>query len=377
MFDPSQLTINSKNYQVLDRIGEGSFGKVYKAKQFPNNQIVAIKIQNKITESEKILVKQFLGRKFKNLVNIFDYEEQQNLIYIVMEYCRVSLYDQIQKKTISPKDARYVMKEIINGIYELHKLGLAHRDIKPENILIYELQDQGQTQEIYKICDFGTSKELDKLQTKQVGTPYYLAPEQLQNNEQQQLYSSSIDIWAFGSVMYELFTNTPLFNGVTVVQIYNNILNLDINQKIDNLKDLELKYKNLLKRMLQRNPNDRINIDQIKKEIEEKRSFSVDRKPQFINNNFQFAKKNLDLKTPVQINQSAIINTNYQMTNSNAPLQFQNQNQQNQFKILAPCSNIQNSQQIAKPPLKFNQNQFQIQQKFTQHRQNNSVSDKQ
>ncbi|CAD8061266.1 unnamed protein product [Paramecium sonneborni] len=190
-----------------------------------------------------------------------------------MEYCRVSLYDYILKNPLKPKDARYVMKEIINGIEELHKLGLAHRDIKPENILIFELEDQGRIQEIYKICDFGTTKEFDKLVTKQVGTPYYLAPEQIQNN-QQELYSESIDIWAFGSVMYELFTRTPLFNGNTAIEIYDKIMNLNINEKIDSLIDLDFKYKQLLKQMLNRNPQYRIKIQEIKNLVNEVKSIS-------------------------------------------------------------------------------------------------------
>ena len=77
------------------------------------------------------------------------------------------------------------MKEIANGIKELHSIGLTHRDIKPENILIKILKcENGVEQQVYKLCDFGTIKDSKNMITQKLGTPYYIAPEQL--NIQQQ-----------------------------------------------------------------------------------------------------------------------------------------------------------------------------------------------
>ncbi|CAK75158.1 unnamed protein product (macronuclear) [Paramecium tetraurelia] len=298
MSNPSHLKINSIVYIIQAPLGQGTFGKVYKAQQFSSKKVVAIKVQNQINESEKALLLQFKEKNFKNLVNIYDYEEQHNHTYIVMEYCSHSLYDQIQTNTINPKDTRYVFKQISNGLYELHSQGLAHRDLKPANILICQLQDRGHVQEMYKLCDFGTSKNSQRLTTACVGTPYYLAPEQLQ----QQTYDKSVDIWALGAVMYELFTNTPLFSGSTVLQIYDKIKNYEINAQIDNLNDLDIKYKNLLKSMLKKNPQERISIEEIRQKIEERVSMSVERKPQTNPANCQFKElKSLNLSKPINI----------------------------------------------------------------------------
>ncbi|CAD8139721.1 unnamed protein product [Paramecium pentaurelia] len=365
---PLHLSINSKEYIIKNCLGQGSFGKVYQAEILCSKKIVAIKVQNKISESEKKLIQVFKGKNFKNLVNIYDYQEQNNLIYIVMEYCSHSLYDQIQKKTINPKDIRYVLKQIMNGLSELHNEGLAHRDLKPENILICHLEDRGMMQEVYKLCDFGTSKQSDRLATECVGTPYYLAPEQILK----QTYDKSVDIWALGAVMYELFTNVPLFSGQTIEQIYSQILNLDINKKIDSLQALEIKYKNLLKHMLIRNPQERINLQQIKKIIEERISQSVEKKPQVNLNNLQIKESTqLNLKQPNQIpsnfnqNQKPPLHLNLppkqqsqiQQFNINNQLQkqFPNQNQIKPLQNFNQISQIQNSQQIQDySQIKFN-----------------------
>ncbi|CAD8137191.1 unnamed protein product [Paramecium octaurelia] len=266
------IFINKKSYLLMDTIGKGSFGTVYKAEDQSNKKLVAIKIQQYISENEFNLIRTFLGKEFKNLVNVFDYQIQQNQIFIVMELGLKSLQNKISHTMVTPKEARYVMKQIANGINELHSLGIVHRDLKPENILIFTLEDQGRTQEVYKICDFGTTKDIQKIKTPCVGTPYYLAPEQLAQiplQNQQATYDQSVDIWAFGALMYELFTGSPLFNGRAIPDIHKKIKTLEIEQEIRRLQLLEDKYKELLINMLQRDPKKRITIENIKKELSE------------------------------------------------------------------------------------------------------------
>lgn len=77
------------------------------------------------------------GKNFRNLINVYDFTRDENSNYlIIMEYCTESLFDRLNKSKIKPDEIRFIMKEIANGIKELHDLKLAHRDIKPENILI-------------------------------------------------------------------------------------------------------------------------------------------------------------------------------------------------------------------------------------------------
>ncbi|CAK88230.1 unnamed protein product (macronuclear) [Paramecium tetraurelia] len=344
------IFINTKSYIVKDVIGKGSFGTVYKAQDQSNKKLVAIKMQQYISENELYLIRKLIGKEFKNLVNIFDFQIHQNQISIVMELGLNSLQNKIQQSKVSPKEARYVMKQIANGIHELHSLGIAHRDLKPENILIFTLEDQDKTQEVYKICDFGTTKDIQKMQTPCVGTPYYLAPEQLAQDShfnQQVTYNQSVDIWAFGALMYELFTNSPLFNGKTIPEIHHQIKTLHIEQEIRKLNNLEDKYKELLIKMLQRDPNKRITIENIKKELTE-----ITRQNQ---QQTVIQRSNMPV---ILINQSA-----FQRESIRYPNGFRNQPSINQSQSRFPNSKQIEFQKITQPGIlqnPFQQNNRQI-----------------
>ncbi|CAD8059395.1 unnamed protein product [Paramecium sonneborni] len=351
----NQININGKAYMILQGIGQGSFGTVVKAQDLSNNQIVAIKIQNKINNNELLLINKFLGRNFKNLVNIFDFEIQQNRIFIVMELGLQSLQDKISISKIQLKEVRYLMKQIANGIDELHSLNIAHRDLKPENILIFTKQDQDKTQEIYKICDFGTSKDYTNIQTPYIGTPYYLAPEQLAlyNNNQPQEYKESVDIWAFGALMFELFTGSPLFNGSSVQDIYFQIKTLQIEKQLQKLQ-LEDEYKQLILKMLQRDPQQRISIKEIKNKLSKINnqqifkippSKNIQRAMLFNRQNQQQNYKPIMQEIPTKLSQDKQINyfQNFKKQNQEVNLQqplFQNNQSIQHQNNLIPKVNI-------------------------------------
>ncbi|CAK93172.1 unnamed protein product (macronuclear) [Paramecium tetraurelia] len=250
----------------------GTFGIVLKGKNQSTQQIVAIKIQQEMKENEKEMLNKMKGKEFRNLIKIFEIEQIDNYYYIVMEYCTESLYDRIKSKgTINPDQIRFIMKEIGNGLKEIHDLGYAHRDMKPENVLIFQKKDlNGTTQELYKICDFGTIKDVDVLQTQAIGTAYYLAPEQLIKTNQGSSYTSKVDIWAFGAMIYELMTNIPLFDGYSEEEVYQKILSTtqeQIDEKINTNLRLERKYKTLLLNMLQIDTNKRYDIHQVQSDL--------------------------------------------------------------------------------------------------------------
>ncbi|CAD8154882.1 unnamed protein product [Paramecium pentaurelia] len=260
--DNPKITTNQFTYTILNKLGEGSFGVVLKCENEQTNEIVAIKLQKSINNNELEMLNKMQGRNFKNLIKTYELYQKDDMYYIVMEYCKESLYDRILSQgKVKPDDVRFIMKAIGNGIKEIHDLGYAHRDIKPENILIFQKEDANNIQEIYKICDFGTIKNIDLLKTQYVGTAYYQAPEQLNNSNQ---YSQKVDIWAFGAVIYELLTQTTLFNGSTEDEVKQKILNItqsEIDQTINNQVNLDRKYKTLLLNMLQIDPNKRHDIN--------------------------------------------------------------------------------------------------------------------
>ncbi|CAK73751.1 unnamed protein product (macronuclear) [Paramecium tetraurelia] len=272
MREGDEVNIEQNTYILKELLGQGSYGKVLKGINKSTQQIIAIKIQDSINDDELKVLDMMRRKKHKNLINILNFERIDRKYYIVMEYCKESLYDRIiYRGTIQPDEVRFIMKEIGNGIKEIHDLGYAHRDLKPENILIFQINDNGKTQDLYKICDFGTIKQIDVLKTQKVGTAYYLAPEQV--NGQDTLYSQTVDVWAFGALIYELLTGQPLFNGNLLFKLgrneqevyikIKNSIQASIDQKINNCLQIERKYKTLLLNMLQIDIRKRYNINQV------------------------------------------------------------------------------------------------------------------
>jgi serine/threonine protein kinase len=147
-----------------------------------------------------------------------------------MEFCDCSLLDKLlyaekNKKPMSMEEIRVYTKQIFNGLWQMHDLGIAHRDLKPENILLkvpgndtnltnpVRFYEVDQTTLEVKICDLGTAKVLDKeknYNSPYVASRYYRAPELILG---WQKYDESIDVWATGCILFELITRTPMFPG--------------------------------------------------------------------------------------------------------------------------------------------------------------------
>ncbi|CAD8059401.1 unnamed protein product [Paramecium sonneborni] len=268
MFLNNYIKINDKQYTILEKIGEGSSGKVYKGQYL--NQFYAIKQQEYLGEGEyefyQHLNQPKESQKFRNLIQIYDVVKIDRFIYIVMELGESSLYDETVNNKIDKTNIRFIMQQIGSGIKQLHEdLNLAHRDLKPENILVQTIKSEitQETQQIFKLCDFGYVKNINNLKTKAIGTPYYIAPELLNNSND--LYNKKCDIWSFGQLIYELISGSLMFQGDTIQKIQNQILTItdgDIQNLIDKLL-LEREYKELLKNMLKRNVKDRYDINQV------------------------------------------------------------------------------------------------------------------
>ncbi|CAK88226.1 unnamed protein product (macronuclear) [Paramecium tetraurelia] len=278
------VTINNKQYNLLFELGKGAAGKVYKAQY--QNQFYAIKKQEYFGEGELEFYGQLVQQNFKkckNLIQIYDFQQIGRFSYVVMELGDFSLYDALEQNKIDQKNIRYIIKQIASGIKELHEMGLAHRDLKPENILIQTIFSEQQSQQVYKICDFGVVKNTQKLVTKQVGTPYYLAPEVISNNKNS--YSKECDIWSFGVLIYEILTKKLMFQGKTINDITNAILNITDNgiEMLINQLYIEPDYRELLKNMLKVDAQKRYNIDQVLESLKPKsRSTSRQRQNHFV-----------------------------------------------------------------------------------------------
>jgi cyclin-dependent kinase-like len=203
-----------EKYDILDVIGEGSYGLVVKCRHRQSGQLVAIKkfIQNeddtlvkKIAMREIRMLKQL---RHENLVNLVEVFRRKKRICLVFEFVEHSLLDQLEqyKLGFDYEQTRRILWQVLKGIEFCHLHNIIHRDIKPENILV-------SMSGLVKLCDFGFARMLaqpGEVYTDYVATRWYRAPELLVGETH---YTRAIDIWAVGCLLAELVSGEPLFPG--------------------------------------------------------------------------------------------------------------------------------------------------------------------
>jgi len=198
--------------EVLECLGRGGMGVVYKARQPRLNRIVALKILAREKEKDPRFAERFtreaqaLARlNHPNIVAVYDFGETNGLYYLLMEFVDgMSLRQLLQSRKLAPEEALAIVPSICEALQYAHQLGIVHRDIKPENIL---MDKQGRV----KIADYGIAKLVGadgpagSLTGEQgvVGTPHYMAPEQV---EKPSIVDHRADIFSLGVVFYEMLT---------------------------------------------------------------------------------------------------------------------------------------------------------------------------
>eukprot|EP01084_Bolivina_argentea_P038336 70881_1 len=244
-------------------LGQGTFGIVYRVKRIDTGKVYAIKVLKRYTRSAAIEIAVTAHVwKFQtetiNVVKIFDVEKYQNCVYIVMEQAINNLYSMYMSGSngkigiyafANSKIPLHLMKQLVDGVECLHKMGITHCDIKPENALLYPGG-------ILKIGDLGCAHIGSLTGIKGVvGTPDYQAPE-MKNGEE---YTSAIDVWSLGVLIFEVY-----YGGNAIRRDENGIIFDDsMIYPFEGLKEL----KCLLNFMLSEDPNKRIKIHDVKENI--------------------------------------------------------------------------------------------------------------
>jgi tRNA A-37 threonylcarbamoyl transferase component Bud32 len=210
--DPAELTRHFPQLEILECLGRGGMGMVYKARQPKLNRLVALKILAPEKGADPKFAERFLREaqalarlSHPNIVTVHDFGEADGLYYLLMEYVDgVTLRQLLQGHKIAPEQALDIVPKICEALQFAHEQGIVHRDIKPENVL---LDKQGRV----KIADFGIAKlvgaEAPRLALTEeqsvIGTPHYMAPEQM---EKPQSVDHRADIYSLGVVFYEMLT---------------------------------------------------------------------------------------------------------------------------------------------------------------------------
>ena len=242
-----------QKYCVLEMIGEGSFGKVYKGRRRYTGQIVALKFISKRGKSKKdtrnLRSEIEILRKLnhENIILMLDAFETRKEFVVVTEFAQGELFQILEDDTRLPEpEVRKIARQLVKALHYLHSHRIIHRDMKPQNILI---SSDGRV----KLCDFGFARAMSA-QTAMVtsikGTPLYMAPELVQ----EQPYNHTADLWSLGVILYELFVGKPPFY---TNNIYT-LISLIMKDSVKYPPDMSPEFKSFLQGLLTKQASRRL-----------------------------------------------------------------------------------------------------------------------
>jgi len=214
-------SIFAGRYQIIEVLGKGGMGKVYRALDKKLNEEVALKLVKPEIASDKKTLERFsnelkIARKIahKNVGRVYELMEEKGTHFITMEYVPGEDLKSFIKRAgpLSAGKTTFIAKQVCEGLAEAHKLGVVHRDLKPQNIMI---DKEGNS----RIMDFGIARSLKAKGITDagvmIGTPEYMSPEQVDAKETDQ----RSDIYSLGVILYEMVTGRAPFEGDTPLSI--------------------------------------------------------------------------------------------------------------------------------------------------------------
>lgn len=242
-----------ENYVVIEKIGEGSFGKVYKGRRKYTGQIVAIKFINKKGKSKKDLknLRQEIDilreLNHPNIILMLDFFETKNEFVIVTEFAQGELFQILEDdKQLPEEEVQRIAKQLVQALHYLHSQRIIHRDMKPQNILIG-------ARGTVKLCDFGFARTMSSntiVLTSIKGTPLYMSPELVQEKP----YDHTADLWSLGVILYELYVGQPPFYTNSIY----TLINLIVKDSVKYPSDMSKEFKSFLKGLLHKVPSKRL-----------------------------------------------------------------------------------------------------------------------
>lgn len=248
-----------EKYKVIGTLGEGSFGRVYKAKQICDGNLVALKVISKRGRSNKEL-KGFrreceIQRNLHhpNIIQMLDSFETENEIVVITEFAHKELTGILMSEGgfLCEERVQQIVWDLVSALFYLHSNRVLHRDLKPQNILL-DVKNRA------KLCDFGFARNMSTgthVLTSIKGTPLYMAPELID----EQPYDYTADLWSLGCIIYEMLMGTPPFSTNSILHLVRMITHEQIQWPTFHSENCIL----FLKGLLQKNPVKRITWEEI------------------------------------------------------------------------------------------------------------------
>jgi serine/threonine-protein kinase len=256
----------AERFQIIEELGIGGMGKVYRALDKKLNEEVALKLIKPEIASDKKVIERFrnelkIARKIvhKNIGRMYELMEDEGAHYITMEYVPGEDLKSFIKRSgqLAIGTSLRITKQVAEGLAEAHRLGVVHRDLKPSNVMI---DKEGSA----RIMDFGIARSLRaEGLTREgiaVGTPAYMSPEQARGED----LDHRTDIWSLGVVLYEMLTGQLPFKGKNEQALIHSILNNDPEPLTGLRPEATQELGRIVEKALAKNPDKRYaNIDEM------------------------------------------------------------------------------------------------------------------
>lgn len=248
-------------YELIEVIGQGGMGVVYKARQVSMDRVVAVKILTPKLASDKAFTSRFLREarataklNHPNVVAGIDVGESGGLYYFAMELVdgETALKKLLRDGPLPMALIDRIAIDISQALKHAESQGLVHRDVKPENIMVTP-------ESVCKLLDLGLAQQLDGGPTptgesgRAVGSPKYISPEQAQGRDQVDIRA---DIYGLGATLYHLITGESLFSGAPQDLLLGHVSGVAVNP-LERRGDLSPGWAFVLEKMLAKDPQNR------------------------------------------------------------------------------------------------------------------------
>ena len=247
-----------EDFEVLEKLGEGKMAQVFRAVERRSNKEVALKIfakkpienHNFYHQTRREVEIQY-HLHYKHILKLYGYFQSEKELFLVLEFVGGrSLHSLCVTTELEDSRIRRIVYQLSLAVMYMHLRGVIHRDLKLENVLIDSKND-------VKVIDFGWSVHCptEDLRATYCGTVLYLSPEIVEGRG----YDKSVDIWALGVLMYELYFKNPPFYGRDKKSTFEMI----VGDSLVFPKPIRIDAENLLRNMLNKDPRKRIKIEDV------------------------------------------------------------------------------------------------------------------
>lgn len=250
------------DFEILEEVGRGGMGVVFKARDKRLDRLVAIKIMRIGLEGaetwNRFRREAFAAARLQhpNIIQLFDVGEDGRAPYLIMEFVPgATLGHRLRQGPLSFDDAIAMMESMARAIDHAHGRGIVHRDLKPTNVLI----GPGDS---LKIADFGLAKLLDRPTGESgtrrgalIGTPHYMSPEQAKGESA--TAGPAADVYALGAIFYEMLTGTTVFHGASPSDIVRQVREAEPIPPSQRRHGLPIELDAVCLRCLRKDPKDR------------------------------------------------------------------------------------------------------------------------